>query len=1498
MSGRGRAWARLGRGLVVGGVVSLLLAGAGGALLFTEPGHRLLERGIEAGFGRAFPQARLEITGLHLARDGRLGWSALALRDATGQALVQTAVVALQIEELSPLGRSLQVEQASIDGLVLDLRSGEEGLALSRALGLGQGPPSDEPWQGLPGRIGVDELALSGATLRVDGARLDRLEARTTLSVEGRTVRLDGLEVDAWLVEPRVLPLSLRGDVLLEQGDVIIPGLRLVAEGGEPRSALALSGRVNAIETAPVMAIDVGLEHLSDDLVTLLAGRPVLRVDLSAEARLTGPLEALVGKLSVDAGGGGKGHGILRLDLAQSPTAWGVDLDFEPVDLDALLVANELPLSVKRLELRARGSGISWPAGITAHIRSTLVGARVGDQTIDELNLTSLLYEGRFDLLELGVNHMGGTARAVGSLDLVNRAADLQVELGLTDLAAFSRLAGTPLSGSLSWGARLEAEWSEALVVKAGGPLQARGVRAFGARVGALSGPFGLRYDADGFALAAGFGFSDLESSGVRASSGEAELTIGWSPEEGTRVLSELEVSSVRAEAAATTLEHMGGVIAVTIPTGGEPAMTGTLALSGLSRSGMAEADRLGGELGLVLRDGLLDADLRLRDASEREVVGLVLGVKQGERTEVLVRHLELEPVSGLRWSGEGEQRLVLEDGLVHAARVQIDGSAGGLMVDLPPGGDRVQARLSTLDLGAAGRIAAWAGSPDPGMKGELQADLSMELGADGRPTDLDLKTRLSSFVLTGSVEGVSAELSVRGPAERPEVALDVWGLTTAEPLLRAEGSLPVSGLGLDCSRELDLRTILTPARLDTVSTWLPVLPALDLRYSADLRMSGPSCDPQLDLVAAASGPLGPDGQDVRLDIQARRRLDQLETMAFVEDGFTRRLLVSGGARTGMSGLFAAFREGQEVDASVVTAWVDELGLNLVPLDLSLQDISRFADLPGGATGRLAGGFQVLGSPLDPRLSGAVQLIGGELGGLSVESALLMILPNEEGYQLSTMLSFPSGIEGVPSRSIQAEGLLREGSAEGPIDLRQASLTLRVEGTLPLQVLDGMVEGVDAPHGDLDLAATVVGPLSAPVLNADLTMLGGRFDHGPSGLSFSDIDFSLNVVDGRLTLRRLELQSRRRNSALRLGRSEGSLLVEGTAELDGFQLVDIRVGMLLDELWVLGTPDREVALSGRLRLDGDWPAPRLTGDLSLAASQIRIDETSFAGDRMLALDPALRVVRPGVAVTEREVATEETVSFSQVDVDVSLDLLRNLRLRATVPLRQDYGQQLAHLSSVGLDADMGGELRILQGAGGLDLQGEIETLRGSATVLGVPFEIKQGKVSFVGGGYDDPLIDIIAVRNAGTYGDVDVTVSGRLSDLEIDPSSTQYPDKQDVVTLLLFGKPASEMDAAQGSAASQVIGATVSALSGQLEQAIGATLFDELRIDPAGAVRVGWSLNSRLFLRLEQRVAAMAQEGNRTELTLEYLITRRMYAEFVTGDRAASSAHLFWRWRF
>jgi hypothetical protein len=78
-------------------------------------------------------------------------------------------------------------------------------------------------------------------------------------------------------------------------------------------------------------------------------------------------------------------------------------------------------------------------------------------------------------------------------------------------------------------------------------------------------------------------------------------------------------------------------------------------------------------------------------------------------------------------------------------------------------------------------------------------------------------------------------------------------------------------------------------------------------------------------------------------------------------------------------------------------------------------------------------------------------------------------------------------------------------------------------------------------------------------------------------------------------------------------------------------------------------------------------------------------------------------------------------------------------------------------------------------------------------------------------------------------------------------------------------------------------------------------MVDTIEVESEGEsislLSVGWALGSDLFVTYSKDYTALAGD-NISEITLEWLISKRIQAELSTGDRGQSSADLYMKWRF
>jgi translocation and assembly module TamB len=252
--------------------------------------------------------------------------------------------------------------------------------------------------------------------------------------------------------------------------------------------------------------------------------------------------------------------------------------------------------------------------------------------------------------------------------------------------------------------------------------------------------------------------------------------------------------------------------------------------------------------------------------------------------------------------------------------------------------------------------------------------------------------------------------------------------------------------------------------------------------------------------------------------------------------------------------------------------------------------------------------------------------------------------------------------------------------------------------------------------------------------------------------------------------------------------------------------------------------------------------------------------------------------------------------MENLEVDLKVDLHRGLQLLASIPTLSDYGQQFAELSSVEVDVELSSPSLGVQSKGSdVLVNGTLEMDRGALDIMGRSFDVGGGSVSFVSD-VTDPILDVSATHRTGQYGDITVDVGGSVSDLQLDFSSEQYPDKTDVMAILLLGKPTSEMSSTDGDMGSSLLSAAVGSVASNLSKTVSSSFLGQIEID-ADSFKMGFPVGRDIFGTVELR-STEDDDENSIEVTLEWLLSRRLSAELVTGDAAQTSADIYYRWRF
>jgi hypothetical protein len=943
-------------------------------------------------------------------------------------------------------------------------------------------------------------------------------------------------------------------------------------------------------------------------------------------------------------------------------------------------------------------------------------------------------------------------------------------------------------------------------------------------------------------------------------------------------------------------------------------AVDATVALGGWTLAGRPGGD---GTVGVQLRDDALAYTVALRDdagGAPRPVLDTG-GSFDLQTEQVVLNTLRWAPTPRATWAADRPVTLALTDGGVRDADLAVTSPLGhvelrGRIGTEGPLDATIQTRGLQLDT-----VAELYPDRFDGLSGALDLDLALS-GDAAAPTahgDVDLRglfvpDQVRWLDVKGPVDLIGGEL-------RPEVALAVAGT----PLGQLTGHVPTKGgladVSPDRDGQVDLDLQLVPGDFARLAHLAPSLDGSALpvgRFSADLQAHDVLADPVLHLAGVAEVEVQEWQRPARVELDLTRRASELVVDADLREGLQTRATLAGTAATRLGEAFAYLLPAPGAtpaapDWSDPELYLDRIDASAALVGVPVDRLAAMAGAPVELSGEVVGGIGVTGSPMRPVLDGAVNWLDPKVGDQPLEGAYLALVPAEDGgYTLDADVRFPAGGPKRPGGSLTVSGQVPVAlDFDRPTsEWSRGDLALDVAGEgVPLAVLSGLVPDVRSAAGQLLVQGTIGGPVSAPRPDLVAKIEGGQVGYTPLGVIAGDLELEARVAHQQIDLVRADftLTPNRRFQPLGLV-SEATSFVEGSGEprvaMSGSVQLDDQGHpgpvegkvVLTNGAWLASTEDDTLRASGELTLGGTWPKVAVGGDLSVVYGQVSIDTAQLASGTPLELDPSLVVVRPGVvALPPREPAGPPF--YSDFDVNVNVDLKRNLELAMTVPFLKDFGDIGAQLSRADVAARLGGQVRVRMQGGEPALVGAVDVVDGSVRLLRSTLELDEGSITFAGGDpYLNTSLDLHGSMTV-TGGDLTVAITGSPADPVFTPSSQAYPDRTQQLAILLTGRAPDELTSDQGSAAVETVTSTV------LSTLLSGRSVGTLTIAPDNSVRFGIPVSSSIYATSFFNPTQTDPEQNTLALQLEWSPARWFVLSGGVGDRVGWG-DVFWEVRF
>jgi translocation and assembly module TamB len=411
-------------------------------------------------------------------------------------------------------------------------------------------------------------------------------------------------------------------------------------------------------------------------------------------------------------------------------------------------------------------------------------------------------------------------------------------------------------------------------------------------------------------------------------------------------------------------------------------------------------------------------------------------------------------------------------------------------------------------------------------------------------------------------------------------------------------------------------------------------------------------------------------------------------------------------------------------------------------------------------------------------------------------------------------------------------------AADGALDLKLA-------GNLDMGLLNPLLEARGRHvSGEVTIDTTVTGATASPEIGGTVRLAKGSIRDYTQGINLSDITGELSGSHGLLRIEKLTARA-----------APGSVSVEGT------------IGILQPKIPVdlkITAKDAQPIANNIVtaNLDADMTVKGTAGEELEVGGTIRINRADVEIPSGLPPNVAvLDVRRPGQA---KPPPPEKPLI---VKLSVTVDAPRQILVKGR-----------------GLDAELGGQLRIRGTTDSPTVGGSFELQRGFFTLASSKLVFSNGAVTFSGAGLKnkiDPNLDFTASTQV-----VDVTATVRITGLadapKIELSSTPDLPQDEILARLLFGQPASTLSALQ---VVQIGAALASMGSGggglnpvaKIQKALG---LDRLSVGSAttttatgaqqtngASIEAGRYVSSRVFVAVKESTTGASQLAVDVDLT-------------------------------
>jgi len=413
-------------------------------------------------------------------------------------------------------------------------------------------------------------------------------------------------------------------------------------------------------------------------------------------------------------------------------------------------------------------------------------------------------------------------------------------------------------------------------------------------------------------------------------------------------------------------------------------------------------------------------------------------------------------------------------------------------------------------------------------------------------------------------------------------------------------------------------------------------------------------------------------------------------------------------------------------------------------------------------------------------------------------------------------------------------------------------------------------------EGPLSFDVRINGRPSLEAVSGRVQLTNGRLAEPRLGLSISSLNAAADLNAGRINV---DI-----NGAVESG---GTISVSGPITLTGNRPMDLAVQI---RNVVLRDPTLyQTIANGEVRIGGSQAeGPLVQGRINLGATEIRIPSTGLGGARAIP-DITHLNERPPQRQTRAKAGLLEFPS----EASRAAGMTTPPATPPAVPARFDLvisAPDQVFIRGRGVDAELGGEIRLGGNARQPIPVGSLELIRGRVDLLGKRFDLTEGLIELQGS-----LIPVIRLVAETTQDSITtrIIIDGEARDPEITFESSPEMPEEEVLSQLLFGRGLDNISGLQAAQLASAI-ATLAGRGGDgiISRLRASTGLDDLDLttDDQGrvSVRAGKYLSENLYTDVQ-----VGDEGT-TKLRLNLDVTNSLTARGAVTSDGESTLGLFY----